>query len=915
MRRAELLFSFLILIAPAAGAQSLPIPTAAVAQIGFGGALVGPCQPEWIPTFGGAPYFAEQFGGSSRRIFALASHDDGSGAGRRLYAAGHFVTACGAYARRISVLDGEVWRSVGDGFLARVNALCEYDDGLGGGPRLFATGFFGASGEGQPLQRIAAWDGSTWAQVGSGLNAEGYAMAVHDDGSGPRLFVAGAFTDAGGVLAARIAAWDGTSWSALRGGLSGTVHALAVHDDGGGPALFAGGLFALAGGQPASNVAKWDGFAWSALGAGVGGTVLALASFDDGGGPALFAGGAFATAGGGGASHVARWNGTSWSALGLGTDGDVRSLAVYDDGSGAALFAGGSFANAGGAAAGALARWQAGSWSAPSATLLFDINALHVHADPGGGSPRLHGASDGGVVYRYDGTQVERLVEDGINWYVRALHVHDDGDGWPSLFVGGRLTSVGDLQVARIAKWNVWGWSALGSGLSSLVAAEVNDLESFHDGHSPGPALFAVGFFDQAGGVPALNVARWGGGAWSGLGSGLNGRAQCALAFDDGSGPALYVGGEFTQAGGAPAARIARWNGTQWSSLGGGFAGPVQALAVHDDGLGGGPALYAAGPQSGIVARWDGSGWTPLGAGLNQAVYALASFDDGSGPRLYAGGFFTFGAGQGGRIARWNGVAWEPVGAGFSFTVSALLVHDDGSGPALYAGGGFQSSGSQSVRFIARWDGTNWLPLGSGTNDAVSTLAEYDDGTGSGTLLLAGGTFASVIDSNDSYLGRWGGCAEDALGDAYCFGDGGGTPCPCSNAGGPGEGCANGSGRGARLWASGSARVSTGELRLRGAGLVAGQAGLYLQGNNATNGGAGVVFGDGLRCAGGGVVRLQVRIANALGLSLTSLDVAARGGVAPGDTRTYQIWYRDVFTSPCGSGFNLSNGLALTWSP
>lgn len=150
-------------------------------------------------------------------------------------------------------------------------------------------------------------------------------------------------------------------------------------------------------------------------------------------------------------------------------------------------------------------------------------------------------------------------------------------------------------------------------------------------------------------------------------------------------------------------------------------------------------------------------------------------------------------------------------------------------------------------------------------------------------------------------------------GAAYCFGDGTGTPCPCTNAGAPGEGCANGSGQGARLGASGSASIADADLVLSGSHLIPGQAGLYFQGDNAVSSGAGDVFGDGLRCAGGSVVRLEVRVADASGSSQTTVDVAASGGVLAGQTKRYQLWYRDPATTPCGSGFNLSNGYEVTW--
>jgi hypothetical protein len=156
-----------------------------------------------------------------------------------------------------------------------------------------------------------------------------------------------------------------------------------------------------------------------------------------------------------------------------------------------------------------------------------------------------------------------------------------------------------------------------------------------------------------------------------------------------------------------------------------------------------------------------------------------------------------------------------------------------------------------------------------------------------------------------------------SLGTAYCFGDGSGTACPCGN---PDPlpmsgGCANSTGAGAVLTGTGTASVGVADAVLHGAGLVRSQPGLYFQGENDPGGGLGLMFGDGLRCAGMNVVRLEVVPANPAGESQTSIDIVAMGGVAAGQTRYYQLWYRDPTGSPCGSGFNLSNGLRIDWLP
>ena len=99
-----------------------------------------------------------------------------------------------------------------------------------------------------------------------------------------------------------------------------------------------------------------------------------------------------------------------------------------------------------------------------------------------------------------------------------------------------------------------------------------------------GTNLYAGGYFTTAGGVPANNIAKWDGSAWSALGSGMNGTVY-ALAV---SGTDLYAGGHFTTAGGVPANYIAKWDGSAWSALGSGVMGGdgycVYALAA--DGAG-----------------------------------------------------------------------------------------------------------------------------------------------------------------------------------------------------------------------------------------------------------------------------------------------------------------------------------------
>ena len=145
---------------------------------------------------------------------------------------------------------------------------------------------------------------------------------------------------------------------------------------------------------------------------------------------------------------------------------------------------------------------------------------------------------------------------------------------------------------------------------------------------------------------------------------------------------------------------------------------------------------------------------------------------------------------------------------------------------------------------------------------------------------------------------------------AYCFG----TGCPCGNDDWL-AGCTNSTGAGASLVPIGSASAAADDLAFQGRDLLSGQAALLFVANNAVNGGAGNPFGDGLRCAGGGLVRLGVRMPNAAGVADWGPGMAAAGGWTSGDTRRFQVWYRDPVGSPCGNSFNLSHGIEVEFVP
>jgi hypothetical protein len=193
---------------------------------------------------------------------------------------------------------------------------------------------------------------------------------------------------------------------------------------------------------------------------------------------------------------------------------------------------------------------------------------------------------------------------------------------------------------------------------------------------------------------------------------------------------------------------------------------------------------------------------------------------------------------------------------------------------------------------------TSDLSGGAGGNDACF-MAAWQDNTGEDIIEGA------------RYCGLDGGPIA-----GFCFGTA--AACPCGNAGGAGRGCANSIfATGALLSATGAADMSNDTLSLNGSGLSGNNA-LFFQGTAQSGGGAGTIFGDGLRCAAGTVIRLGTEPVTAAGNSTHpgagDPDISVSGAIpAGGATRYYQIWYRNVAAFCTPNGWNLSNGLTVEW--
>jgi hypothetical protein len=244
------------------------------------------------------------------------------------------------------------------------------------------------------------WSGSVF--VGSSLVAT---LLSRSTPAGPALTVGGVLMPVAGLATRGIFEWRGGgtwppntyplgTWAPIGKPISAPVYCMTTHDDGTGPKLVVGGAFEFAGGVKANGVATRSAGAFATLGfpqwdyfwSGPQPQVLACVPFDFGSGPELVVAGSLM------AGSVARGNGANWSWVGWLPPGPIRALCVHDDGSGPQLYAGGNIlAGTTAALVAGVAKWDGNAWQ-PVGAGLWNVHAL-VSADLGSG-PRLFAAGE-----------------------------------------------------------------------------------------------------------------------------------------------------------------------------------------------------------------------------------------------------------------------------------------------------------------------------------------------------------------------------------------------------------------------------------------------------------------------------------------------------------------------------------------
>jgi hypothetical protein len=307
--------------------------------------------------------------------------------------------------------------------------------------------------------------------------------------------------------------------------------------------------------------------------------------------------------------------------------------------------------------------------------------------------------------------------------------------------------------------------------------------------------------------------------------------------------------------------------------------------------------------------------------GLSQLAYSTYLGADG-----YGGVLDLTSDGLGGVFAVGFTGPEDPGGTSFRTTPGAYQVASGGAQDGFVLRLARDGTGAGDLRYSTL--------IGLGGDDSIYGVARVPGAT-TPEVTCAGHTSLGIPTTSGAFQTTYGGGSFDAFAfqletppdfTSFCFGDpGSGASCPCGNDNDgsvPESGCANGIfASGAQLTGSGIASITADTLVLATTHLQPNNSGLYFQANNDLS--PGIIWGDGLQCAGGGLIRLGVRFSDASGYSDTSgypHTISGRSAafghpIAPGETLYYQCWYRNPNGSPCGLDFNTSNGCAVIWLP
>jgi len=521
----------------------------------------------------------------------------------------------------------------------------------------------------------------------------------------------------------------------------------------------------------------------------------------------------------------------------------------------------------------------------------LSVNA--VSFSPGSSSVIYMGSSSNAVWKSVDGAASFASASIGIG----ALDVFS---------IDSNPLSANELAIAFQGLNDGGVFTSLDAG-QTWTLASVPSTRYSHVRFSPAGVLYAISSGPSS--IAPEGLYRRTGSTWTGLGpnQGTLFESDLTSLRVSANNPDLIVtvGADFGVAGFQPTVWITTNGGGIWTKT---YEGTVDSRPLQDvwivdptaDTTWVASYVDFTGGQNGGVLRSTNSGvtWGPSNAGLPALMQAYSI----TGTALGGGALYVSNDASGSGVFRSldGGASWTATG----FVGAVREVQTDRNDPNI-----LYIARSGAVRVSASVNGgLSFTPFDTGLSGA-GFPRDLQRATGAGTDLYYAGTTGSYATDLPSPH------------TPYCFGDGSGTACPCGNGSpvGAEAGCLNSLGSGATLVGDGSSAVSADSLLLTAGAMPATTSVLFFQGTAPQSGGAGITFGDGLRCVEGSIIRLGTKTASGGTASYPSAgdpSVSVRGLIPlAGGVRHYQAWYRNAAAFCTAATFNLSNGVTVTWAP
>ncbi len=564
--------------------------------------------------------------------------------------------------------DGSKWVSSNTGIEGVPQKMIVYNE------KLYGFGYLGTDVGVNVHLRV--WSGSAWAVVPGQPNGEIMDMVVHDG----KLMIVGAFNQIGATQTMRIAQFDGTAWASVGSGFPELPTSVGTLNGD----LYAGGSIFNVNGSIAWMKRFKDG-TWT----NIPGTVaepVSMTTIDDK--MYVVQRNEF------GATYrpdlIAVWNGNSWEHQSQLLDHRVSGIVKHDN----KVIVGGYFAQVQNEWASGLAEMngsQLTPYSAPeiinravsiytgaskggdiivggsfirrgdrmlSNIALWDGNDLYALGD-GFGNPVYHI-----VIYDDQIVAANEFVSsqanftmkswDGIKWNMlpnlfsnkpEKLFAHNE-----HLYVGGLI--FGQNPNRYFTRWNgsAWDWSL---GIPDDMVRGI----AVHDG-----ALYVGGDFKNIGGKPINYIGKYENGTWTDMGAGLDGRVRYIYSVDD----SLYISGDFTVPGVNSTYNAYVRKGNSWVRPRGNLNGLVTDMdKVGDIVFATGYLDYSGVTLGGTLSRWRDTQWTSVEFTLSGLIWRMLYHNGG----LWVLGDMTYNDGSG--VRREAALQYQVLDLPGSFLLSA----------------------------------------------------------------------------------------------------------------------------------------------------------------------------------------------------------------------------------------------------